>query len=50
MKDQFTHMLVSKGPTYCNGIGTAYCIGTYAYCARYALQHGIRAITVIIEA
>lgn len=50
MKDQFSHMLVSKAAVYCNGIGIAYCIGTYAYCARYALQHGIRATTMIIEA
>jgi hypothetical protein len=28
---------------------SAYCIGTYAYCARYALAHGIRATTIIVE-
>lgn len=44
MDDQFSHTLVSKTATYANGIGT------YAYCARYALQHGLRAVTEIIKA
>ena len=45
----FDYMLVSKTAVYCNGVGIAYCIGTYAYCARYALAHGIRATTKIIK-
>lgn len=44
----FTHILVSK-PDAKVFMGTGYCIGTWAHCARYALQHGIRTTTSIIE-
>ncbi len=44
----FTHTLVSKpdGKTF---MQTGYCIGTWAECARFALAHGIRTTTSIID-
>lgn len=46
----FDYMLVHCNPNNAGlGVGTAYCIGTFAYCARYALLHGLRAQTHIIR-
>lgn len=45
--DKFTHTLVANA-TYCNGVGTAYMIGTLQECRLYQMQHGLRATTQIV--
>jgi hypothetical protein len=47
-KTMFSHMLVSK-TQYCNGIGTAYMIGTLHECRIYQMKHGLRATTEIVD-
>ena len=47
MEERFTHMLVAN-TTYCNGVGTAYMIGTLQECRVYQMQHGLRATTEIV--
>ena len=45
--ERFTHVLVSIA-TYCNGVGTAYMIGTMQECRVYQMLHGLRAVTKIV--
>jgi hypothetical protein len=47
--NEFSHMLVGT-KVHANNVGVAYMIGTFSQCARYALAHGLRASTRIIEA
>lgn len=43
----FSHMLVSLS-THCNGVGTAYMIGSLQECRKAQLERGLRASTEII--
>ncbi len=43
----FSHMIVSLS-TYCNGVGTAYMVGSLQECRIEQLARGLRATTEII--
>lgn len=45
--ERFTHMVVAL-TTYCNGVGTAYMIGTKQECRLWIMANGMRASTEII--
>jgi len=44
----FSHMVIGL-TTYCNGVGTAYTIGTWEHCKTWQVVHGVCAITEVIE-
>ena len=43
----FSHIVVAL-TQYCNGVGTAYSIGSLQECRKWVLLHGMRASTAIV--